>query len=56
MKSLLFLLLLLIGCQDPSENESNHIIPGHDVYIVGSYGGSACYWLNGFRIDLPGGG
>ena len=55
MKSLLFLLLFLIGCQDPSENESNHIIPGHDVYIVGSYGGSACYWLNGFRIELPGG-
>ena len=31
------------------------IIEGGTIYIVGSDGDGACYWVNGSRIELPGG-
>ena len=31
------------------------IIEGRTIYIVGSDGDGACYWVNGSRIELPGG-
>ena len=47
-------LLYWAGCED-DENEGNPIIPGRTIYIVGSDAGGACYWVNGSRVELPGG-
>ena len=58
MNKLLFILLLFFGCdlfKSKDANIGEEIIPGRNIYIVGSYGGSACYWLNGSRIELTGG-
>ena len=57
------LLLFWIGCEE-GENEdsstSNPIISGRNIYIAGSsYNESgdytACYWVDGVRIELPDG-
>jgi len=55
MTNLLLILLLVVGCENSNKNENNHIIPGYDIYIVGSDEAGACYWINGSRIELPGG-
>ena len=47
-------LLYWAGCGD-DENEDNPIIPGRKIYIVGSDDDGACYWVNGSRVELPGG-
>jgi len=58
---LLFQILLLVmpllywaGCGD-DENEDNPVIPGRKIYIAGSDEDGACYWVNGSRVELPGG-
>ena len=58
MKKISFILLfiLLIRCDDSGDsNNSNPIISGRKVYIVGSDDEGACYWVNGTRVALPGG-
>ena len=47
-------LLYWAGCGD-DENEDNPVIPGRKIYIVGSDEDGACYWVNGSRVELPGG-
>jgi hypothetical protein len=47
-------LLYWAGCGD-DENEDNPVIPGRKIYIVGSDDDGACYWVNGSRVELPGG-
>lgn len=57
------LLLFLIGCEEDENedsNTSNPIISGRKIYIAGSsYNESgdytACYWVDGVRVELPGG-
>jgi hypothetical protein len=50
-------LLYWAGCGDDEndDNEGNPIISGRTIYIVGSDGDGACYWVNGSRVGLPGG-
>ena len=58
MKKISFILLFifLLGCDDSGDsNNSNPIISGRKVYIVGSDDDGACYWVNGTRVELPGG-
>ena len=47
-------LLYWAGCGD-DENEDNPVIPGRKIYIAGSDADGACYWVNGSRVELPGG-
>ena len=47
-------LLYWAGCGD-DENEDNPVIPGRKIYIAGSDEDGACYWVNGSRVELPGG-
>ena len=47
-------LLYWAGCGD-DENEDNPVIPGRKIYIVVSDEDGACYWVNGSRVELPGG-
>ena len=57
------LLLFLNGCEEgenEDSNTSNPIISGRKIYIAGSsYNESgdytACYWVDGARVELPGG-
>lgn len=66
--TLLFFLMILSSCSlenedkpDPNlSNNGNEIIEGKTIYIVGdSYNENneytSCYWINGERIELPGG-
>ena len=60
MKKLLLLALLVVGCnlfesKSINENEDNFIIPDRKIYIVGNDEDGACYWVNGSRVELPGG-
>ncbi|MEC9273155.1 MAG: hypothetical protein VX680_00555, partial [Candidatus Neomarinimicrobiota bacterium] len=58
MKKISFILLVIlwIGCDDNGDSaNSNPIISGRKVYIVGSDDDGACYWVNGARVELPGG-
>ena len=50
-------LLYWAGCGDDEneDNEGNPVISGRTIYIVGSDGGGACYWVNGSRVELSGG-
>jgi len=50
-------LLYWAGCgdNDNGDNEGNPVISGRTIYIVGSDGDGACYWVNGSRVGLPGG-
>ena len=50
-------LLYWAGCgdNDNGDNEGNPVIPGRTIYIVGSDDDGACYWVNGSRVELPGG-
>jgi hypothetical protein len=50
-------LLYWAGCgdDDNGDNEGNPVISGRTIYIVGSDDGGACYWVNGSRVELPGG-
>ncbi|HJM96434.1 MAG TPA: hypothetical protein QF698_10200, partial [Candidatus Marinimicrobia bacterium] len=64
-KHILFLLILSLvfwSCAEDEEPlaEEIYIIAGRTVYIVGeSYNSegnlTACYWVNGVRVELPGG-
>jgi hypothetical protein len=47
-------LLYWTGCAD-DKNEDNPVIPGRKIYIAGSDADGACYWVNGSRVELPGG-
>ena len=57
------LLLYWTGCADDENDgsgQSNPVIPGRKIYIVGSSydedGNSiTCYWVNGSQVELPGG-
>ena len=54
------LALLFFGCdlletQNTNKNGNNPIIPNHTIYIAGNDEQGACYWINGTRIELPGG-
>ena len=50
-------LLYWTGCADDEneDNEDNPVIPGRKIYIAGSDADGACYWVNGSRVELPGG-
>jgi len=50
-------LLYWAGCGDDEneDNEDNPVIPGRKIYIAGSDEDGACYWVNGSRVELPGG-
>ena len=50
-------LLYWAGCGDDEneDNEDNPVIPDRTIYIVGSDADGACYWVNGSRVELPGG-
>ena len=50
-------LLYWVGCGDneDEDNVGNPVIPGRTIYIVGSDDDGACYWVNGSRVELPGG-
>ena len=50
-------LLYWAGCGDDEneDNEDNPVISGSTIYIVGSTSDGACYWVNGSRVELPGG-
>jgi len=62
MKRFQFVLVVLplfiwTGCADDEneDNEDNPVISGSTIYIVGSTSDGACYWVNGSRVELPGG-
>ena len=50
-------LLYWAGCGDDEneDNEDNPVISGRTIYIAGSTSDGACYWVNGSRVELPGG-
>ena len=56
--SLICLLLIAFSCTDSdSVNTESEIIPDRNVYVAGyitdaSGNSTACYWLNGKRVDL----
>ena len=64
IKNIIWLLIFLFfgGCEkdQASEDDSEVLMPGRKIYVVGSsYNTSgdmtACYWVDGVRHELPGG-